>query len=192
LLPSTGAERCSNAYRSHPLPVGAPASHRRGPPGRCPLPLATPDARYGPRSASASAVLPSLPWATRQRPNAFVPLRPPPAHWTSTQRHEARTMFSKPLAYPSTLDRLLGVLRGGALEPDASYAPGKSQAKAHAYSLAQFQRRAPRVFLSQAGPRFDLGLLQAEHHLWFRWWSIASRNDEGDPVGSPSAGSLCG
>jgi hypothetical protein len=69
LLPSTGAERCSNAFRSHRLPVGAPASHRRGPPGRCPLPLATPDARYGPRSASASAVLPSLPWATRRRPN---------------------------------------------------------------------------------------------------------------------------
>jgi hypothetical protein len=48
-----------------------------------------------------------------------------------------------------------------------------------------FQHRAPRVFLSQAGPRFDLGLLQAEHHLWFRRWSIASRNDEGDPLGRP-------
>jgi hypothetical protein len=69
LLPSTGAERCSNASRSHPLPVGTPASHRRGPPGACPAPLATPDARYGPRTASASTVLPSLPWAIRRQPN---------------------------------------------------------------------------------------------------------------------------
>jgi hypothetical protein len=38
LLPSTGAERCSSASRSHPLPVGTPASHRRGPPGACPAP----------------------------------------------------------------------------------------------------------------------------------------------------------
>jgi hypothetical protein len=28
-----------------------------------------------------------------------------------------------------------------------------------------FQRNAQRVFLSQAGPRFDLALVQAEHHL---------------------------
>ena len=28
-----------------------------------------------------------------------------------------------------------------------------------------FQRAALRVFLSQAGPRFDLELVQAEHHL---------------------------
>ena len=69
LLPSTGAARCSNAFRSHPLPVGTPASHRRGPPGRCPLPLATPNARYGPRTAWASAVFPSLPWTIRRRPN---------------------------------------------------------------------------------------------------------------------------
>jgi len=35
--------------RSHPLPVGTPASRSSRPPGT--LPLATPDARYGPRSA---------------------------------------------------------------------------------------------------------------------------------------------
>src|SRR5262249_34286307 len=33
---------------------------------------------------------------------------------------------------------------------------------------AYFQRRALRVFLSRTGPRFDLELVQAEHHLWFR------------------------
>jgi hypothetical protein len=61
-------------------------------------------------------------------------------------------MFSKPLAYPSTLDRPSAgcayradvVLRGGDLEPDP---------------------RTARTFLSQAGPRFDLELVQAEHHL---------------------------
>jgi hypothetical protein len=31
-----------------------------------------------------------------------------------------------------------------------------------------FQHSTPRVFLSQAGPRFDLELVQAEHHLRFR------------------------
>jgi len=45
-----------------------------------------------------------------------------------------RTMFSMPLAYPSTLDRrpafahsaVVVVLRGGALEPDAQVQIGKS------------------------------------------------------------------
>ena len=36
-------------FWSHPLPVGTPASRPSRPPGT--LPLATPDARYGPRSA---------------------------------------------------------------------------------------------------------------------------------------------
>ena len=39
------------------------------------------------------------------------------------------------------------------------------QAKAIANSRDHFQRPAQRVFLSQAGPRFDLALSQAEHHL---------------------------
>jgi hypothetical protein len=43
------------------------------------------------------------------------------------------------------------------------------------------------VFLSQAGPRFVLELVQAEHHLLVAR-GVASRNDEGDPVGSPSTG----
>jgi hypothetical protein len=40
------------------------------------------------------------------------------------------------------------------------------QAKADAYRLAHFSAHTPRAFLSQAGPQFDLCLLQAEHHLW--------------------------
>ena len=122
----------ATAYRSHPLPVSTPASHRRGPPGRCPLPLATPDARYGPRSASATAVVPSLPWTVRRRPNSkshaspSIPRREIDAAGTVTSSVSlgfSRTMFSKPLAHPSSLDRrpvaqVVGVLRGGALEPE--------------------------------------------------------------------------
>src|SRR6476659_1832834 len=74
-------------------------------------------------------------------------------------------MFSMPLAYPSTLDRLPAkaqgraavVLRGGALEPDALHFPGNPQAKAHANAERGFQADAQRVFLSQAGPRFSRG-----------------------------------
>ena len=55
-------------------------------------------------------------------------------------------MFSKPLAYPSTLDRQFvqqnAVLRGGALEPDSCLPAGKAQAKADAYSPLDFQRTA--------------------------------------------------
>jgi hypothetical protein len=52
------------------------------------------------------------------------------------------------------------------LEPEPRTLPGKSQAKAHANCKRHFQRAAPRVFLSQAGPRFELNWFQAEHHLW--------------------------
>ena len=43
-----------------------------------------------------------------------------------------RTMFSMPLAYSSTLDRRIAVLRGGALEPDAQQPTEKAHAKANA------------------------------------------------------------
>jgi hypothetical protein len=59
-----------------------------------------------------------------------------------------RTMLSMPLAYPSTLDRRFRrarrecvVLRGGALEPVSSRPARNPQAKANAYSPAQFPAR---------------------------------------------------
>jgi hypothetical protein len=52
-----------------------------------------------------------------------------------------RTMFSKPLAYPSTLDLPVGVLRGGVLEPESQHLPGNQHAKAHADIPALFLRR---------------------------------------------------
>ena len=104
-----------------------------------------------------------------------------------------RTMFSMPLAYPSTLDRLPAkaqgraavVLRGGALEPDALHVSGNPQAKAHANAERGFQADAQRVFLSQAGPRFSPGSSSS----WASPFLVRVtrlRNDEGDPSGSPS------
>jgi hypothetical protein len=57
-----------------------------------------------------------------------------PARW--------RTMLSKPLAHPSTLDRRIAVLRGGALEPGALMSAGKSQAKANAALDCAFSCRS--------------------------------------------------
>jgi hypothetical protein len=87
-----------------------------------------------------------------------------------------RTMFSKPLAYPSTLDPRprgrapprVDVLRGGVLEPEPRSRRKNRKLKPTLTSSDLFQRRVLRGFLSQAGPRFDLELIQAEHHLWFR------------------------
>jgi hypothetical protein len=103
-------------------------------------------------------------------------------------------MFSKPLAYPSTLDRRSVqqnvVLRGGALEPDPCSPTGNSQAKADAYSPMDFQHTAAEIFLSQAGPRFDLKLFQAEHHLLFDvvWPPLPTK--KATRFGSPSSGLL--
>ena len=72
-------------------------------------------------------------------------------------------MLSKPLAYPSTLDRrrwdarptAIDVLRGGALEPEARTSAVKnSMLKRTPFSMAVFHCQTPSVFLSQAGPRF--------------------------------------
>jgi len=59
------------------------------------------------------------------------------------------------------------VLRGGALEPDSRLPDGKAKAKADAYSPMTFPSAAAEIFLSQAGPRFDLERFQAEHHPLF-------------------------
>ena len=64
---SYGHMLCERRWGNLPVPQSPSTGPLRGQALRSPL--ATPDARYGPRSASASAVLPSLPWATRRRPN---------------------------------------------------------------------------------------------------------------------------
>ena len=67
------------------------------------------------------------------------------------------------------------------MEPDPCSPTGNSQAKADAYSPMDFQHTAAEIFLSQAGPRFDLELFQAEHHLLFDvLWRPS--NKKGDPL----------
>jgi hypothetical protein len=126
-----------------------------------------------------------------------APLRPSPTRWeidaaggrnpgertrlamvaSSVSPGRSRTMFSMPLAYPSTLDHrspLAHDLRWstsyveGRWSPSLGAVSGKAQAKANAIASVHFRCTTPKVFLSQAGPRFDLELVQAEHHLCFR------------------------
>ena len=61
---------------------------------------------------------------------------------------------------------VVAVLRGGALEPEPRALFWEIRMlKQTLIASVNFQREAPRVFLSQAGPRFDLELVQAGHHL---------------------------
>ena len=59
---------------------------------------------------------------------------------------------------------------------------GKVQAKADAYCQRSFSRQALRVFLSQAGPQFDLAFFKLSITFWFRRRLIAFKNEKGDPV----------
>src|SRR4051812_41704154 len=74
-------------------------------------------------------------------------------------------MFSMPLAYPSTLDRrpLVAHIRErlpsyveGLWSPSLARCLEKGRLKLTLIASVRFQRAAPRVFLSQAGPRFVL------------------------------------
>ncbi len=56
----------------------------------------------------------------------------------------------------------------GRWSPSSAVLLGKLQAKADAYTGAISREQRCEVFLSQAGPRFGLVVLQAEHHLLFR------------------------
>ena len=97
LLTSTGAERCSSASRSHPLPVGTPASHRRGPPGACPAPLATPDARYGHAHVTAHAPLQRQPFFRHSLGRSVdSPIRPSTPGGTRTRTFRVESPASSP------------------------------------------------------------------------------------------------
>src|SRR6266508_3291379 len=88
---------------------------------------------------------------------------------------------------------VVAVLRVGALEPEPhTLILENRRLKRRLIASVYFQRAALRVFLSQAGPRFDLELVQAEHHLLVRRGLIAFGHKKSDPVGSPSSGLLCG
>jgi hypothetical protein len=90
----------------------------------------------------------------------------------------------------STIRRLrcspMSVLRGGALEPRASRGRGENgRLKPALIPKRHFRLDAPRVFLSQAGPRIDLWVFQAGHQSFHGCGLSAKRRRR--PVGSPSA-----
>jgi len=98
-----------------------------------------------------------------------------------------RALFSMPLAYPSTLDRRPRCSADvsyveGLWSPSLGRSVGKAQAKADAIAMSSFRSRRARVFLSQAGPRVDLGFLKLSITLSFTD-PVRLRNDEGDPSG---------
>jgi hypothetical protein len=100
--------------------------------------------------------------------------------------HVQSVMFSMPLAYPSTLDRRFHVAERrptwgsfGARCPACRLE--KRTLKLTLIRPMHFQRAAAEIFLSQAGPRFDSELFQAEHHLLFDILGRLS-DEKGDPV----------
>lgn len=137
-------------------------------------------------------------------PPGRTALRPSPDR-RSTQRRlfepgsslslaRRRPMLSMPLAYPSTLDRrpLVAHVPSGrrptwrSFGARASAGGWKIHRQKHTLiASVNFQRTALRVFLSQAGPRFDLELVQAEHHLWFRRCLIALKTKKATRLGRP-------
>jgi hypothetical protein len=80
----------------------------------------------------------------RPRPSVHRPRRRSTQLRSLALTHgDCRTMFFKPLAYPSTLDhRKSSVLRGGALEPEPRIRRRNLQANAHAYSQRNFTGRS--------------------------------------------------
>ena len=136
-------------------------------------PASDPGQGVKPRSPrSERGVLP----VRRSRSAVRVPLRPSPGGRSTQQARpraamvasydslgRGRTMFSKPLAYPSTLDRRPPAAhRASGWRPTwrsfgarASHVDRKnSRLKQTLIASVLSQRTTPRVFLSQAGPRF--------------------------------------
>src|SRR5207245_2879607 len=123
-----------------------------------------------------SRASPSIPRVTGDRRSRRAP---PVGPWSRplSRPAEAERCFlcHSPTLRPWITDRWLrmcevvAVLRGGALEPEPHTSLLENRRlKQTLIASVYFQRATLRVFLSQAGPRFDLELVQAEHHPWFR------------------------
>ena len=132
-------------------------------------PLPSMSMEAGPGRSRASVHLPR--GRSTQLREPVPPSRP---HVTFSR---TRTLFSEPLAYPSTLDRrppVAHIRSGSSSYVEELWSPSlarrvETRRQKHTLIASAIpSASAPRVFLSQAGPRFDLGLVQAEHHLWFR------------------------
>jgi hypothetical protein len=129
------------------------------------------------KPSTARATRPSSGTRTRTPISTFrawrLPLDDPGMSLTYVSPGSCRTMLSMPLAYPSTLDRRSRRARRPERRPTwRSFGArilaigGKCARKSRrllASAISCAERRG--VFLSQTGPRFDLGLPQAGHHL---------------------------
>jgi len=107
-----------------------------------------------------------------------------------------RAMFSKPLAYPSTLDRLPPLAHSAGSRPSwrgfgaRAHAPAlkiRTLKRTPISSVAFPARLALEAFLSQAGPRFVLDPFQAGHHLCSDVDGCLQKRRR-RPLGSPSTG----
>ena len=212
--------RCGTPPEAPPGRRGGSARHRGRPPGRARRwPDPPPRARHPPGSHGrplrpcANAAGHTFSTSFRRdrsgrrspcRPShlgAGPPFRPSPRpgdRRTSGARvpvlclaGRSRTMFSKPLAYPSTLDRTspaappgAPVLRGGALEPDARtpcVIAGRNSGRKAARSC-----NAERGDLSLSGGASILSRSSSSRASpSSRRFRSRLRNDEGDPVGRP-------
>jgi hypothetical protein len=96
------------------------------------------------------------------------------------------------LCFPCHSPTLRPWITARAVSAGASYVEGlwspslgrsvrKAQAKADAIAMSSFHSRRARVFLSQAGPRVDLGFLKLSITLSLN--QVRLRNDRGDPLG---------
>jgi hypothetical protein len=109
-----------------------------------------------------------------------------------------RTMLSKPLAYPSTLDHRPPDAQSGwptsyvegLWSPSLAHIVGNSQAKAEANDQPPFRPPCGRSLSPSGGASIRSRLSQAEHHLSVVW-SVTSLKRRRRPVGSPSTGSEC-
>jgi hypothetical protein len=103
-----------------------------------------------------------------------------------------RTMLSKPLANPSTLDRRIAaallrsdVRRGGALEPGALALAENVQAKAAGYSTCHIAATsAEGPFSLRRGLEFGC-VSSAEHHLVNKWGFLAPETTKATQTGRP-------
>jgi hypothetical protein len=96
-----------------------------------------------------------------------------------------RTIFSKPLAHPSTLDRRFRRPTWRSFGARRSCAGWKFAGKSRSHLQLRFSMPQHRgTFLSRAGPHCRFSACSSWASPWFGWSSVAE-NDEGDHVGRP-------
>src|SRR5262249_39432180 len=108
----------------------------------------------------------------------------------------SHALFSEPLAYPSTLDRLPSFRSPSYVEglwsPSLGALCEKGQAKATHNLLRSFRAPSAECLSLSGGASIRIYVLFKLSITSGSDLDLRLQNDEGDPVGSPSTGSLCG